>query len=301
MKNFNLRTLLSAYPAAESFMLENSIRLVRHQMKNWRGFNSMLRFNKNILKVFTAEQGKDIFSDQRLILVFVPQPGGRALLSGAFVNHGLINRDSFEQMDGYVEYAQYRKSIDLTEESQAEFFYDLQVCDELEELFDRLIIDWGGATISWYQNKLDKDICQILAPGFVKIFPGWDEVNITYQELKAIIQNPDGNPDWAQFLKSHDGVYLILDNITGRQYVGSATGEHAGLWGRWTGYANDGHNGNKLLEELLIDRGDSHKQNFTFSLHHVFARGAMTKKDVLDYESLLKRKLGSRDFGLNAN
>lgn len=301
MKNFNLRTLLSAYPVAESFMLENSIRLVRHQMKNWRGFNSMLRFNKNILKVFTAEQGKDIFSDQRLILVFVPQPGGRALLSVAFVNHGLINRDSFEQMDGYVEYAQYRKSIDLTEESQAEFFYDLQVCDELEELFDRLIIDWGGATISWYQNKLDKDICQILAPGFVKIFPGWDEVNITYQELKAIIQNPDGNPDWAQFLRSHDGVYLILDNITGRQYVGSATGEHAGLWGRWTGYANDGHNGNKLLEELLIDRGDSHKQNFTFSLHHVFARGAMTKKDVLDYESLLKRKLGSRDFGLNAN
>lgn len=301
MKNFNLRTLLSAYPVAESFMLENSIRLVRHQMKNWRGFNSMLRFNKNILKVFTAEQGKDIFSDQRLILVFVPQPGGRALLSDAFVNHGLIHRNSFEQMDGYAEYAQYRKSIDLTKESQAEFFYDLQVCDELEELFDRLIIDWGGATISWYQNKLDKDICQILAPGFVKIFPGWDEVNITYQELKAIIQNPDGNPDWAQFLRSHDGVYLILDNITGRQYVGSATGEHAGLWGRWTGYANDGHNGNKLLEELLIERGDSHKQNFTFSLHHVFARGAMTKKDVLDYESLLKRKLGSRDFGLNAN
>lgn len=301
MKNFNLRTLLSAYPVAESFMQEKSIRLVRHQMKNWRGFNSMLRFNKNILKVFTAEQGKDIFSDQRLILVFVPQPGGRALLSGAFVNHGLIHRDAFEQMEGYAEYAQYRKSIGLTEESPVEFFYDLQVCDELEELFDRLIIDWGGATISWYQNKLDKDICQILAPGFVKIFPGWDEVNITYQELKAIIQNPDGNPDWAQFLRSHDGVYLILDNLTGRQYVGSATGENAGLWGRWTGYANDGHNGNKLLEELLIERGDSHKQNFTFSLHHVFARGAMTKKDVLEYESLLKRKLGSRDFGLNAN
>lgn len=301
MKNFNLRTLLSAYPVAESFMQEKSIRLVRHQMKNWRGFNSMLRFNKNILKVFTAEQGKDIFSDQRLILVFVPHPGGRALLSGAFVNHGRIHRDAFEQMEGYVEYAQYRKSIGLTEESPVEFFYDLQVCDELEELFDRLIIDWGGAALSWFQNKLDKEIFQILAPGFVTIFPGWDEVNITYQELKAIIQNPDGNPDWAQFLKSHDGVYLILDNLTGRQYVGSATGENAGLWGRWTGYAKDGHNGNKLLEELLIERGDSHKQNFTFSLHHVFARGAMTKKDVLEYESLLKRKLGSRDFGLNAN
>lgn len=301
MQNFNLRTLLASYPVAESAIRDNSIRLVRHQMKEWSGFNSMLRFNKDVLKVFTAEQGKDIFSDHRLILVFVSLPGGRALLSGAFINHGLIKRDAFEQMQGYAEYTQYRKSIDLNEQSRADFFYDLQVCHELEELFDRLIIDWGGSTISWYQNKIDKDICQILAPGFVKIFPGWDEVNITHQELNAIIQNPEGNPDWAQFLKTHDGVYLILDNATGRQYVGSATGEQAGLWGRWTGYASNGHNGNKLLEELLIERGDEHKRNFTFSLHHVFARGAATQKQVLFYESLLKKKLGSRAFGLNAN
>lgn len=301
MKNFNLKTLLSTYSVAESFVHTKNIRLVRHQMKNWRGFNSMLRFNKHILKVFTAEQGRDIFSDQRLILVFVSQPGGRALLSGAFINNGLIEKSAFEKMEGYAEYAKYRESIEIAEVSSDKFFYDLQVCEELEELFDRLVIDWGGAAISWYQNKLDKEICQILSPGFVKIFPGWDKVNISYQELNAIIQNPDGNPDWAQFLQTHDGVYLILDNVTGRQYVGSATGENAGLWGRWTGYAINGHNGNKLLEELLIERGDSYKENFTFSLHHVFARGAVTKNDVLDYESLLKRKLGSRDFGLNAN
>jgi hypothetical protein len=301
MKNFNLRTLLASYPVAESAISENSIRLVRHQMKDWSGFNSMLRFNKDVLKVFTAEQGKDIFSNHRLILVFVSRPGGRALLSGAFVNHGLITRDAFEQIQGYAEYTQYRKSIDLNEHSRADFFYDLQVCHELEELFDRLVIDWGGATLSWYQNKIDKEICQILAPGFVKTFPGWDEVNITHQELSAIIQNPEGNPDWEQFLKAHDGVYLILDNATGRQYVGSATGEQAGLWGRWTGYASNGHNSNKLLHELLIERGNMHKRNFTFSLHHVFARGAATKKEVLFYESLLKKKLGSRAFGLNAN
>lgn len=301
MKNFNLQTLLSSYPIAESAIYEKSIRLVRHQMKGWSGFNSMLRFNKDILKVFTAEQEKDIFSDHRLILVFVSMPGGRALLSGAFVNHGLITRVAFEQNQGYEEYAQYRKSIDLTERSRANFFYDLQVCHELEELFDRLVIDWGGATISWYQNKVDKDISQIMAPGFVKIFPGWDKVNITHQELSAIIRSPKGNPDWELFLKSHDGVYLVLDNITGRQYVGSATGEKEGLWGRWTGYANNGHNCNKLLEELLVERGDLHKSNFTFSLHHVFARGAATVKEILFYESLLKEKLGSRTFGLNAN
>ncbi len=270
-------------------------------MSSWDGFNSMLRFDKDLLNVFTAEQGKDIFSDLRLILAFVPLSGSRALLSGAFINNGLIGRDKFKKKPGYTEYVQYRKSIGLEGESPAEYFYDLEVCGELEELFDRLVISWGSSAISWYQSKVDKEISQILAPGFVKVFPGWERVNISHQELCAIIDNPEGNPDWAQFLKTHDGVYLILDKDTGQQYVGSATGETEGLWGRWFGYAKTGHNGNKLLVELLRDRGDKHKINFTYSLHHVFARGAATKKDVLSYESLLKQKLGSRDFGLNAN
>lgn len=270
-------------------------------MGNWDGFNTILRFNKHVLKVFTAEQGKDIFSDQSLVLAFVPLPGSRALLSGAFVNKGRIDRKVFEKTQGYSEYAHYRKSIGLNEETSADYFYDFEVCQELEELFDRLVIDWGGAAISWYQNKVDKDISQILAPGFVKSFPGWEEVHLTHQELSAIIQNPDGNPDWAHFLKEHDGIYLILDKSTGLQYVGSATGENAGLWGRWAGYVATGHNGNKLLKELLDQHGDAYARNFRFSLHHVFARGAATKKQVLFYESLLKEKLGSRAFGLNAN
>lgn len=301
MNTFNLRTLLSQYPTAMRAIERKSIRLVRHQMGSWDGFNSMLRFNKNVLKVFTAEQGRDIFADQRLILAFVSLSGSRALLSGAFINKGLIAKDKFDETLGYSEYCQYRKSIGLHEHSQAEYFYDLEVCSELEELFDRLIIDWGGSAISWYQSKVDKEINQILAPGFVKFFPGWDKVNITHQELSAIIDSPEGNIDWAQFLKTHDGVYLILDKDTGLQYVGSATGENEGLWARWSGYAKTGHNGNKLLVELLAERGEIHKKNFTFSLYHVFARSSATKKDVLFYESLLKQKLGSRAFGLNAN
>ena len=149
MKNFNLKTLLLQYPSAARAIHEGSVRLVRHQMGDWAGFNSMLRFDKQVLKVFTAEQGKDIFSGYSLILAFVPLPGSRALLSGAFINKGYIDRNSFEQTSGYAEYAQFRKSIELNERSSAKFLYDFEVFRELEELFDRLIIDWGGSTISW--------------------------------------------------------------------------------------------------------------------------------------------------------
>lgn len=300
MKNFNLRTLLSNYPTAELVIEDKSIRLVRHSMNKWDGFNAMLRFNKEVLKVFTAEQGDDIFSNHRLILAFVPLSGSRALLSGAFINKGLVNRSEFEKVNGYAEYAKYRKSIGLLGASKANFFYDFEVCKELEDLFDRLIIDWGGSAISWYQNKVDKEISEILPMGFVMEFPGWDQVTITHQELSAIIERPAGNADWRDFLRTHDGVYLILDNVTGLQYIGSATGE-AGLWGRWSGYAKTGHNGNIHLEKLLADNGSSYARNFSFSLHHVFARGSVTEKDVLFYESLLKKKLGSRAFGLNGN
>lgn len=269
-------------------------------MKRWDGFNAMLRFNKQVLKVFTAEQGDDIFANHRLILAFVPLSGSRALLSGAFINKGAMTRTEFEQVEGYAEYADYRQSIGMDTRSTAPFCYDFEVCQELQELFDRLIIDWGGSAISWYQNKVDKDISEILPLGFVMNFPGWEHVNITHQELQAIVEKPSGNADWKNFLQSHDGVYLILDSATGLQYIGSATGD-SGLWGRWSGYANTGHNGNLYLEKLLTENGSTYARNFSFSLHHVFARGSVTEKDVLFYESLLKKKLGSRAFGLNAN
>lgn len=300
MQNFNLRSLLSHYPAAEKAVRDKSIRLVRHSMKRWDGFNAMLRFNKDVLKVFTAEQGDDIFANHRLILTFVPLSGSRALLSGAFLNKGSMSRADFEHVQGYAEYACYRQSIGIDERTSASFFYDLEVCQELQELFDRLVIDWGGSTISWYQNKVDKEISQILPLGFVMNFPGWDQVNITHQELLAIVENPSGNADWHDFLRTHDGVYLILDNATGLQYIGSATGEY-GLWGRWSGYAQTGHNGNLYLEKLIAEHGPAYARNFSFSLHHVFARGSVTEKDVLFHESLLKKKLGSRAFGLNGN
>ena len=82
------------------------------------------------------------------------------------------------------------------------------------------------------------------------------------------------------------------------QYVGSAYGGN-GIWSRWEGYARTGHNGNKALRSLANTNKDF-TNNFTYSLHHVFPR-TVSKNDVLQYESLLKNKLGSRAYGLNEN
>ena len=58
------------------------------------------------------------------------------------------------------------------------------------------------------------------------------------------------NKQWKMMLSNVYGVYLILDTITGQQYIGSAYGKD-GLWGRWSNYIHTKHGGNKILIELL--------------------------------------------------
>jgi hypothetical protein len=53
----------------------------------------------------------------------------------------------------------------------------------------------------------------------------------------------------ATALASVAGVYLISDTLTGKLYVGSATGE-GGIWGRWCQYV-DGHGHNIQLKRLV--------------------------------------------------
>ena len=55
-------------------------------------------------------------------------------------------------------------------------------------------------------------------------FPGYYNFALTYKQLSTMVENPDSNREWQRMLSSVSGVYLLLDQRTGRQYVGSAYG-----------------------------------------------------------------------------
>ncbi|HEY8400235.1 MAG TPA: hypothetical protein VIK89_03180 [Cytophagaceae bacterium] len=61
---------------------------------------------------------------------------------------------------------------------------------------------------------------------------------------------------------------------------------------RWTG-------GNKLLQDL-VKEDERKKYDFQFSVLKIMPITSMPK-EVLDFEGLYKRMLGSRAFGLNLN
>jgi len=129
-------------------------------------------------------------------------------------------------------------------------------------------------------------------------FPGFYNIALSFSRLKAMVDNPDSNREWQRRLSSVSGVYVLLDQRSGKQYVGSAYGA-GGIWARWKSYAKSPSGGNALLKELLGNSPARYKQ-FQFSILRVLEPSAQ-RDEVINQEVLTKRKLGSRAFGLNSN
>ena len=299
MSDLTLKDLIKL----EGLEYENlKFKVVRHKMnrKYWEDFDNLIRFDNEMLSAFAGSQERLVYKDADIILTFVALPGTKALFRTAHINHGQISFNQYKKYyKGYKPFLNYRKNNSREENVLDDlYFYKLEDSNLLESYKNRLVIEWGKSTVSWVQSSTEKEVTEIYPKGFVSLFPGWDKVHLSHKELTEIINNPNGNKDWYEYLSRHSGVYVIFDSSTGNQYVGSASGGN-GIWSRWEGYAKSGHNGNKALK-VLAKKNEDFANNFTYSLHHVFPR-TVSKNDVLYYESLLKNKLGSRAFGLNEN
>ncbi|MDG2159264.1 MAG: GIY-YIG nuclease family protein [Gammaproteobacteria bacterium] len=286
------------------------IRVARHVMKGrgWDGFDDLIRFDDDLLTIFAGNMSEDRYKDAEIILTFVALPKSKALFRSAFINNGRISaNEAKNHYAAYDRYSNYLKSLNNAfyfgekhikpPDLSKQLFYSFEQSSLLKSFRNRLVIDWGKSQ-TYIQKKLDKEVIEIYPKGFVSFFPGWDKVYLSHKELSEIINHPDGNKDWHEYLSNHSGVYVIFDSSTGKQYIGSASGGD-GIWSRWEGYAKTGHNGNKALKAISRKNPDF-ANNFKYSLHHVFPK-TVSKNDVLQYESLLKNKLGSRAYGLNEN
>lgn len=128
-------------------------------------------------------------------------------------------------------------------------------------------------------------------------FDGFDRVNIDFKTLKYIVY--DGIASWKSALSKVKGIYLIVDTVSGKQYVGSAYGEEC-IWQRWSNYARDGHGGNVELKELLRGNGEDYKYNFKYSILEVCNMN-LGDEYIISRESHWKEVLLTRRFGLNKN
>ena len=274
----------------------NRVLLIRHPITKLydRGYKDS-KHRDEYIKAYTACQSKIHKGRYDYWAVFIGTQGTLGTLFRIYKVCGVEKITKSLMPEGYSHEEEYSESCDDA------FFYKLEEVDSLQEYYGRLVIDWGAATRKWYQiaGRNQKPIVALM-DNKKEPFPGYENVLLSYSELFEMVNDPISYEAWHSALSSVYGIYLNVNKKEkdGRQYIGSATGEN-GILGRWTDYANNHTGGDKLLIELMEKEPKSY-EHFQFTILRIIPKETR-KDDVIEIESLYKRKLGSRVFGLNAN
>ena len=175
--------------------------------------------------------------------------------------------------------------------------YEYEDLPEYDKYIGRLIVKYKNKAQTMIRNAESVfDECyvsQVLPDTFDNdIFPGYDKVNVTWQELSRVIEKEN----WITALQNQKGVYLLTDISNGKKYVGSAYGENM-ILGRWKSYVKTGNGGNIGLNFLSFDYI---KQNFRYSILDIY-KSTTDDEIIINRENWWKEVLMSRKFGYNEN
>ena len=178
--------------------------------------------------------------------------------------------------------------------------YEGKPIKEYEKYFGRLIIEYHNKTQQLVRKAdgliQELKVHKIIDNIFEDTFPGYENVCISWKELESI----KNNDSWRTALKNQKAIYLITDCSNGKMYVGSATGRDM-LLGRWSAYIENGHGGNKELEEVVKEKGFNYiKQNFQYSILEIF-QSKVLEEVIIQREFWWMAVLKSREFGYNSS
>ena len=268
------------------------VKLLRHNISREDVAKNYHR-GSQYFQLYQSLQHPNRFGDCEYILSFLGNEGTNGVYLGCYKIFGCV---PYQQVSNLIP-----DDLSINGGIPAdEVFYHLEKTDFLADLENRLVIDWGKSTRGWCQNgTTEKEVLYIRPTTSNLTFTSYDQIILSFDELRTIILNPKDHLEWENRLSAVAGVYLIVDTQTGKQYVGSASGEDGGIWGRWSTYAKTKHGGNKRLIELLEQEPTAY-QRFQYSILEVFPI-KRDKHDILRYEQLYKKKLCSIQFGLNDN
>ena len=262
------------------------VKLVRHGNKEIPIYETFLS-NIKRLEAYQSFQKPNKFGKSKTIAVFAPYYRTTGIFLGLWDIKGYTENSNFTE-----ETLKVLREHNLPEDwFNNSVRYELKKNNTLDELSERLIIEWGPATVAWVQSK-DKEVVEIKGKKSIGDFHSFSLVELNFQDLKNLIQFPDTNLTWLKTLSSVNGVYLIKDKTSGKLYVGSAYGDK-GIYGRWSAYAKNGHGGNLELKDL-------DPSSFQFSILEIVP-ATTTADEVIECENRWKAKLGTRQFGLNKN
>lgn len=265
-------------------LAEDEIKLVRH----------VDHLNRSIQRIvaeghfdrYQREQVPTVnpFHGCKVILSFLGLENNKAQFYGVYRVNGCrpFKKSDWAGMPDWL--------LEAHKDKVPRIYYEHEELTQYQGYRNRLVVQWKS-TRGWHQKK-DLDIYEILPASVSTLFPGYQEVLLNFEALKAIFADPRAHRDWQAALRANAGIYRIVDLSDGKLYIGSAYGS-GGLWARWQNYAKTGHGGNKLLK-------GRNPKNFQWSIVRTLST-TMSPRDVIRIETHEKAKHGSRAIGLNGN
>lgn len=264
----------------------NRTLLIRHSLKHQRFINA---YRDGFLREYTQKQSPHFFDGYDKVTVFSADEG----TTGKYLK-------SYEIRHGEMQSISPDCSPFLLEPYKDEIMHPLFEIDEdqLMQYENKLFIEWGKAAVKWYQKGINEKIVTQLVNTSQFVFPGYENVILTYNELKQIIEDRSMYADWHIALSSINAIYVITDCSSGKNYIGSSYNKK-GLLGRWSEYAATIHGGNVVFKQLLVQDASVHL-HFQYTILKVLPKD-ITAIEAVEVENLFKRKLQTIQFGHNHN
>ena len=254
-------------------------------------------YDRGMIEAYQASQSKNCFDNCQYIASFVGTMKTEAKFIGFYKIDGFVDGDAVRQY--MPEDYPYPEHFDKNH-----WYYKMKKLTVMEDLVDRLIIDWGKSTLSWFQwAENDKEVLSIASREEIP-FPGYESFIKSYSELAEIISAVDGGNDryrkWREALSNVNAIYLICDTKHNKQYIGSTYSDE-GVLGRWTNYIKTKDGGDVGIKEHLKKYPDAYL-DFQFTILKILPK-PISIDEATQVESLYKNKLCTRnkDYGLNRN
>ncbi len=250
-------------------------------------------YTENMIEAYQAAQSKNCFDNCKYIASFIGTNKTEALFIGLYEIVDSITGPAVKEKmpEGYP----YPEHFD-----ENHMYYVMKKLDAMSDLIDKLVIEWGKSTLSWYQwASTDKEVLSISNRNEEE-FPGYEELIVSYSVLGDLVDRKDRYKKWIEALSNVNGIYLICDTKRNKQYIGS-TYNNMGILGRWTEYYKTHHGGDEGIKEHLKKYPDAF-YDFQFTLLRILPKN-ISDKEATSVESLYKNKLCTRneEYGLNRN
>ncbi|HXG51766.1 MAG TPA: GIY-YIG nuclease family protein [candidate division Zixibacteria bacterium] len=251
----------------------------------------------DVFNAYQQTQTKQVEQEMKraaYVAAFIGHEPGKALFVGLYSVKGWkpITPKEYWQIPANVELKSFgHKGFTKKSSRSSILWFDLAPTDFYDHWKGKLIICWPPLDKNWHRwahrPKNEMPVHAILEESVLDAaMPEWDAIDLTWDQLRVLPAR------WKSRLSEWRGVYYIFDTSDGKGYVGSAYGE-SNLLGRWLTYAAHGHGDNRLLRER-------NPRKFRFTILQRVSPDMKTP-EMIELESSWKRRLHTREYGLNDN